>query len=214
MPGNGYCSWGGGRGMVSYGDEKVAGPPRPPGEEEHRICSIRAWAPEDAADLAAAISNPNVQKYLRDGLPYPYTEQDAREFIAAMRSAGEAEDFAFAIAADGKAVGSISLSRGSNRKRQTAELGYYLAEPYWGRGLATEAVRQICRYAFDHSDILRIYAEVFESNAASCRVLEKAGFKLEGRLRCGVVKSDRALNTKLYAPVREAPLAPSVRIEP
>ncbi len=130
------------------------------------------------------------------------------------RSAGEAEGFAFAIAADGKAVGSISLSRGSNLTRQTAELGYYLAEPYWGRGLATEAVRQICRYAFDHSDILRIYAEVFESNAASCRVLEKAGFKLEGRLRCGVVKNGRALNTRLYALVRKAPLAPSARIEP
>ena len=86
----------------------------------------------------------------------------------------------------------------------------------WPNPIGAEAwqPRRSGRYAFDHSDILRVYAEVFESNAASCRVLEKAGFKLEGRLRCGVVKSDRALNTRLYAPVREAPLAPSARIEP
>lgn len=162
-------------------------------------CKIRRWRLSDAKDLAAAISNKKVQDNLRDGLPYPYTERDGAEFISAMLAADEDAAFAFAIAVGDRAAGSIGVFRQGNIHRQTAELGYYLAEEYWGRGLMTEAVKQVCRYVFDKSDILRIYAEPFACNAASCRVLEKAGFRYEGTLRSNAVKNGRVLDMKMYS---------------
>lgn len=162
-------------------------------------CEIRRWSLSDAADLAAALNNKKILDNLRDGLPYPYTEQDGREYITAMLSADEDETFAFAITVDGRAVGSIGVFRQGNIHRQTAELGYYIAEEYWGKGYMTEAVRQICRYVFEKSDILRIYAEPFAQNAASCRVLEKAGFRCEGILRSNAVKNGRVIDMKLYS---------------
>lgn len=116
-----------------------------------------------------------------------------------MLSADENDIFSFAITAEGKVVGSISASRQQNIYRQTAELGYYIAEEYWGKGIATQAVGQICRYVFDKSDIIRIYAQPFAHNAASCRVLEKAGFKYEGTLRNNAVKNGRVLDMKIYS---------------
>ncbi len=163
------------------------------------ICKIRKWKLSDAADLAAAVSNKKVQDNLRDGLPYPYTEQDGAEFISAMLSADEDETFAFAVTIDNKAVGSIGVFRQGNIHRQTAELGYYIAEEYWGKGIMTEAVRQTCEYVFDKSDIIRIYAEPFAYNTASCRVLEKAGFQYEGTLRNNAVKNGKVIDMKMYS---------------
>lgn len=166
------------------------------------LCAIRKWTLADAADLAAALSNRKILDNLRDGLPYPYTEQDARDYIAATLAADETETFAFAVTADGKAVGSIGAFRQGNIHRRTAELGYYLAEEYWGQGLMTEAVDQLCAYVFERSDVIRIYAEPFAYNAASCRVLEKAGFQYEGTLRKNAVKNGRIVDMKLYARLR------------
>lgn len=166
------------------------------------LCQIRKWELSDAADLAAALSNKKVQDNLRDGLPYPYTEQDGRAYISAMLSAEEQEIFAFAVTKDGRAIGSIGVFRQRNIHRQTAELGYCLGEAYWGRGIMTEAVKQACGYVFANSDIIRIYAEPFSYNAASCRVLEKAGFQYEGTLQCNAVKNGRILDMKLYALLR------------
>lgn len=162
-------------------------------------CKIRKWKLSDAKDLAIALSNRKVQDNLRDGLPYPYTEQDGADYISAMLSANEDETFAFAIAADNKVVGSIGVFRQGNIHRQTAELGYYVAEEYWGRGIMTEAVKQICEYVFRISDILRIYAEPFAYNIASCRVLEKAGFQYEGTLRSNAVKNGKVIDMKMYS---------------
>lgn len=163
------------------------------------ICRIRKWALSDAKELAAALSNKKVQDNLRDGLPYPYTEQDGADYISAMLSADENETFAFAITADEKVVGSIGIFRQGNIHRQTAELGYYIAEEYWGKGIMTEAVKQICGYVFDKSDIIRIYAEPFAYNAASCRVLEKVGFQYEGTLRNNAVKNGEIIDMKMYS---------------
>ena len=163
------------------------------------ICRIRKWKLSDAADLAMAISNKNIQDNLRDGLPYPYTEKDGADFISAMLSADENETFAFAITVDDKVVGSIGVFRQGNIHRLTAELGYYIAEEHWGRGIMTEAVRQICQYVFEKSDIIRIYAEPFAYNAASCRVLEKAGFRYEGTLRNNAVKNGKIIDMKMYS---------------
>lgn len=162
-------------------------------------CRIRKWEMSDARDLAEALSNTKVQDNLRDGLPYPYTEQDGKDFISDMLAADENETFAFAVTADSKVIGSIGVFRQQNIHRQTAELGYYIAEEYWGRGLMTEAVTQVCRHVFENSDIIRIYAEPFAYNAASCRVLEKAGFKYEGTLRDNAVKNGKVIDMKMYS---------------
>ena len=166
-------------------------------------CRIRKWKLSDAKDLAAALSNKKVQDNLRDGLPYPYTEQDGKEFISAMLSADESETFAFAITVDNMVIGSIGIFRQGNIHRQTAELGYYIAEEYWGKGIMTEAVKQICEYVFANSDIIRIYAEPFAYNIASCRVLEKVGFQYEGTLRSNAVKNSKVIDMKMYSLLKE-----------
>ena len=162
-------------------------------------CRIRKWELSDAKDLAVALSNKKVQDNLRDGLPYPYTEQDGKDFISAMLSADESETFAFAITVDNMVIGSIGIFRQGNIHRQTAELGYYIAEEYWGKGIMTEAVKQICEYVFANSDIIRIYAEPFAYNIASCRVLEKVGFQYEGTLRSNAVKNGRVIDMEMYS---------------
>lgn len=166
-------------------------------------CGLREWRMEDAGELARIIS-PGVLENLRDGIPFPYTQRDGEQFIAAMLSADPRRVFAFAITAQGRLAGSITAFRQENIHCRTAELGYYLGEEWWGRGLASSAVAQACRRIFETSDILRIFAEPFARNAASCRVLEKAGFTLEGTLRKNAVKNGEILDMKLYALVREA----------
>ncbi len=166
-------------------------------------CRIRKWQLKDAVSLAAALSNKKVQDNLRDGLPYPYTEKDGADFISEMLSADENETFAFAITVDDVAVGSIGVFRQGNIHRQTAELGYYIAEKYWGKGIMTEAVKQVCDYVFQKSDIIRIYGEPFAYNTASLRVLEKAGFQYEGTLRNNAVKNGKVLDMKMYAILKE-----------
>lgn len=171
-------------------------------------CSIRKWRLSDAGDLAAALSNKKIQDNLRDGLPYPYTEQDGVDFISAMLSADQNDTFAFAITVDGKAVGSIGVFRQGNIHRLTAELGYYIAEEYWGRGLMTHAVQQVCQYVFNNSDIIRIYAEPFAHNTASCRVLEKAGFQYEGTLRDNAIKKRRNYRYEAIFPTERLIIVP------
>ena len=165
-------------------------------------CKIRRWELSDARDLAAALSNKKIQDNLRDGLPYPYTEHDGKEFISAMLSANENDTFAFAITINGKAIGSIGAFRQANIHNKTAELGYYIAEDYWGKGIMTEAVKQLCDYVFSHTDIIRIYAEPFAYNIGSCRVLEKAGFQYEGTLRSNALKNGNVLDMKMYSKLK------------
>ena len=166
-------------------------------------CKIRKWKLTDAKDIAVALSNKKIQDNLRDGLPYPYSEQDGIDFISSMLSANEDETFAFAITLDDKVIGSIGVFRQQNIHRQTAEMGYYIAEEYWGKGIMTDAVKQICEYVFKNSDILRIYAEPFAYNTGSCRVLEKAGFQYEGTLRNNAVKNGKVIDMKMYSLLRE-----------
>ena len=165
--------------------------------------SIRKWELADAKDLATALSNRKILDNLRDGLPYPYTEQDGKDFIAAMLAADENSTFAFAITLDGKVIGSIGAFRQENIHKHTAELGYYIAEEHWGKGIMTEAVKQLCDYVFSHTDMIRIYAEPFAYNIGSQRVLEKAGFQYEGTLRNNAVKNGKILDMKMYSILRD-----------
>ena len=166
------------------------------------ICKIRQWREADAPDLASALSNKKILDNLRDGLPFPYTEKDGLDFIKAMLSAEKNDTFPFAVTVDDKAIGSIAVFRQGNIHRLTGELGYYIAEEYWGNGIMTQAVRQICEYVFKNSDLIRIYAEPFAYNTASCRVLEKAGFQLEGVLRNNAIKNGKVLDMKMYSLIK------------
>jgi len=165
-------------------------------------CKIRKWELSDARGLATVLSNKKIQDNLRDGLPYPYTEQDGKEFISSMLAADENDTFAFAITINGKVIGSIGAFRQTNIHNKTAELGYYLAEEYWGKGIMTEAVKQLCDYVFSHTNIIRIYAEPFAYNIGSCRVLEKAGFQYEGTLRSNAFKNGNVLDMKMYSKLK------------
>ncbi|MDT2524653.1 GNAT family N-acetyltransferase [Enterococcus raffinosus] len=164
---------------------------------------IRKWRLEDAKDLAGMLSNKKIQDNLRDGLPYPYTEKDAQAFIQDMLAADSTKTFAFAIINDeNKAIGSIGAFRCENIHRQTAEMGYYLAEEYWGKGIATEAVKQLADHVFNQTDIMRIFAEPFSTNSGSCRVLEKSGFQFEGTLRKNAVKNGEIKDMQMYALIK------------
>lgn len=169
-------------------------------------CVIRRWKIEDKDDLAELLNNKNILNNLRDGIPYPYTVKDAEEFISSTLKADKTKTFAFAITAEDKLIGSIGVFRCENIHFQTAELGYYLGEKYWGRGYATSAVKQACKYIFDNTDIIRIFAEPFAYNTASCRVLEKTGFQFEGTLRSNAVKNGRVLDMKMYALLKDKAL--------
>ena len=165
--------------------------------------TIRAWELTDAPTLAASLSNEKVLENLRDGIPFPYTEKDAMEYITAMRESDPHNTFAFAVCVDGVAVGSVGAFRQGNIHCRTAELGYYLAQEYWGQGVMTAAVRLLCEKIFAETDILRIFAEPFAENVGSRRVLEKAGFAPEGVLRSNAVKNGRIRDMVMYARVRD-----------
>jgi len=166
-------------------------------------CKIRPWKLEDAPHLAEALNNIKIHNNLRDGLPFPYTVDDAKTFIKAMLDADKDKTYAFAITVEDKAIGSVGIFRKDNIHSRTAELGYYISESYWGRGLGTNAVKQVCRLVFETTDIIRIFAEPFSYNTASCRVLEKSGFSLEGILRKNAVKNGMIIDMKLFALVKE-----------
>lgn len=164
---------------------------------------IRSWRMEDASDIAVAINNKKVLDNLRDGIPYPYNKEHAEAFIYSMLIADKKSVYAWAITADDKAVGSIGIFRKDNIHFRTAEMGYYIGEAYWGRGIGTKAVQEACAYVFNNTDIVRIFAEPFSYNTASCRVLEKASFTYEGTMRKNAFKNGQFLDMKLYALLKD-----------
>ena len=166
-------------------------------------CKIRQWRIDDAEDLAKALNNKKILDNLRDGIPYPYTMQDAKEYITATLNADKEMIYAFAIAIDNKVIGSIGVFRKANIHSRTAEIGYYIGEPYWGKGIGTCALRQACDYIFLNTDIIRIFAEPFAHNIASCRILEKCGFEYEGTLRKNAVKNGIVTDMKMYSILKD-----------
>ena len=161
---------------------------------------LREWRRSDAADVVKYANNDKIARNLRDIFPHPYILTDAEGFIESCIAADEEEQIFRAIEVDGRAVGSISLCLGSDVYRMTAELGYWLAEDFWGQGIMAQAVRQICAEGFARwGGLVRIHAEPFAHNAGSRRVLEKAGFTLEGVLRKSVCKRGRVCDSCMYA---------------
>lgn len=160
-------------------------------------CEVRSFSETDVASLAHHANNPAIWRNLRDGAPDPYTEDDARTYIA--RVSAQRPETAFAIAVDGQAVGTISFTLGRNVERISAEVGYWISQAYWGRGIATAAVQAVTAFAMAEHGLTRVFALPFAENAASCRVLEKAGFTREARLRKSAQKAGRVKDQYLYA---------------
>lgn len=161
------------------------------------LTTLRPWRSGDAASLVKHANNPNVARQLRDRFPHPYTAADARQFIQSIAHARPT--MTFAIVLGGEAVGGTGFSPGADVERYSAEVGYWLGEPFWGRGVAVEAVRLLSAYAFETCNMLRLFALPFADNAQSIRVLEKAGYTREATLRASSVKHGVARDQALYA---------------
>ncbi len=151
--------------------------------------------------LVKYADNRKIWLNLKDSFPNPYCEDDAREWIE--RASAPQSILAYAIASDEEAIGGIGLELQQDVHRRSAEIGYWLGEPFWGQGIATKALRALTEFAFANLDLARIYGTVFERNPASARVLEKAGYTYEGRLRKNVTKNGKTIDQLLYAIVRE-----------
>jgi ribosomal-protein-alanine N-acetyltransferase len=160
-------------------------------------CDVRSWRLGDADALARHGDNVKIWLNLRDAFPHPYTPHDAREFIKSLRH--RTPETTFAISVNGEAAGSIGFVLRHDVERVSAEIGYWLAEPFWGRGIATEALIAMTDYAIATHKLTRLYALPFASNAASCRVLEKAGYRLEARLRRSAIKNGVITDQVQYA---------------
>lgn len=164
-------------------------------------CVLREWRRGDEPSLVRHANNRNIWLNVRDAFPFPYLPSDAKAWIRL--AATDALNHVFAIDVDGFAVGAIGVRPGDDVHRLSAEIGYWLGEEFWNRGIATEAVKAVTRYAFDSLGMVRVHAEVFEWNAASMRVLEKAGFVREGALKRSAIKDKKIIDQVVYARVRE-----------
>lgn len=162
---------------------------------------IRDWRIGDAPSVAKYANNRKIWMNLRDVFPYPYRRSDAENFL--LKVAQQNPRTVFAIANDKEAIGSIGLMLGEDVHRYTAEMGYWLAEPFWNKGIMSRVVNRFADFAFEEFDLNRIYAEPYTGNTASVRVLEKAGFVLEGTLRANVFKDGKVLDQLLYAKIRQ-----------
>ena len=160
-------------------------------------CTIRQWRLGDAESLTRHANNRKIWLAVRDLFPHPYTIQDAHEFL--QRTISEGSGMKFCIEIDGVAVGGIGVHPGEDVHRHTATMGYWLGEEFWGRGIMTDGVAAFTDFCFENFHLRRIYAEPFANNRASARVLEKAGFAFEGRLKNNVFKDGNLLDSLLYA---------------
>ncbi|MDR2904257.1 MAG: GNAT family N-acetyltransferase [Clostridiales bacterium] len=160
---------------------------------------LRKWRADDADNILKYADNKKIADNLRNVFPHPYTKTDAEDYINLCLDADESKNLFFAIEADGTFAGSIGLFVKDDVYCKSAETGYWLGEPFWGKGIMTEALKQLCTIGFETFDITRIYAEPFAHNTGSRRVLEKAGFNLEGVLMRSIYKNGQYHDSCIYA---------------
>lgn len=171
---------------------------------------LRPWTLDDLDNLVKFADNKKIADNLTDAFPYPYSREDGVAYITAHHHDGEShKDHApgrvFAIEVDGIACGSIGIFPQTDVHRKNAEMGYWLAEEYWGRGIITGAVMQIIEYGFRTFDINRIFARPYATNLASQRVLEKAGMRLEARFEKSIFKNGQFLDELIYSILKPDP---------
>lgn len=159
---------------------------------------LRPWVASDLESLVQYANNRNIWRNLRDMFPHPYTRADGEQWLGN----GADVEGTYAIDVDGAAVGTISVERGSEIEQLAAEIGYWLGEPFWGRGIVSEAVRRLTDLALAEPDIVRVYAPVFAWNARSMRVLENNGYVRECVLRRAGFKDGTIIDRVFYARTR------------
>jgi len=161
---------------------------------------LRKWNEADLNSLVKYANNWNVAKWLTNGFPHPYTQEDGKAYLSMI--ANDNPTKVFAIEVNEEAVGSIGIFPQSDLHEKSAEMGYWLAEEFWGQGIMPKAIQEIVEYGFRTFDIVRIFARPFSTNLKSQRVLEKVGFKLEARLEKALFKNgefmDELIYTKFY----------------
>jgi [ribosomal protein S5]-alanine N-acetyltransferase len=160
------------------------------------MVKLRSWQSDDAAALAQMLNNKNIIANLRDGIPFPYTVSHAKAFLLTTTYPKDVHHFCIDVSK--QVAGNISIFLKDDVYRKTAEIGYYIGEQYWQNGIATKAVALATEYAFKHFDVVKLYAEVFEFNKASMRVLEKNNFTLEAVRQKHVIKNERFWNDHIY----------------
>jgi RimJ/RimL family protein N-acetyltransferase len=163
-------------------------------------CTVRDWRTTDKPSLLRHANNRNVWRNLTHRFPHPYTEADADDWLSLAANAPNAT--AWCIDVGGEAVGGIGLRVGEGVYAKTAEFGYWLAEPFWGRGIMTAAVQATSEYALDQFDLVRLESPVFEWNPSSMRVLEKCGFVREAVLRKSIFKDGQIIDAVSYVLLR------------
>ena len=164
-------------------------------------CIIRSFKHSDKSALVKYADNKKIFIRLKDRFPHPYTEEDAEEWLGL--ACNQNPELNFAIANDTELIGAVGLQLQDDVNRFSAEIGYWVAEPFWGRGIAASALIAMTDYAFKHYEFNRLFAGVFEGNDASVKVLAKAGYKLEGKLRKAVYKEGNFLDEHIYSILRE-----------
>jgi len=160
-------------------------------------CGVRSWQWSDRDSIIPHANNRKVWLNLRDRFPHPYTRKDAQTWLDIVIDSRPETNFAITV--NDEAIGGIGFSLQADVGRRSAEIGYWLGEDYWGRGIASEALAAVTEYAFANFDLCRLYAHVFEWNPASTRVLEKAGYVFEGRLKKSVTKDNQTIDQLMYA---------------
>lgn len=162
---------------------------------------LRAWQPGDETSLQSHANNPKVSAFLRDRFPDPYTMHDALFWVGAVKD--QSPLISFAIIINGEACGGIGIEPFNDESRITAEIGYWLGEQHWGKGIMTEALKLVTAYAFEHFTLIRIEAGVYDKNAASMKILEKAGYIKEAVLRRSIIKNGEVMDKHMYVIFKE-----------
>lgn len=160
-------------------------------------CILRPLQDSDAHSIARHANSRKIWLNVRDRFPHPYRLDDAVDFI--QKTGESASETVFAVDVNGTAIGAVSLMLREDVDRVSAEIGYWLGEEFWGKGIATEAVKAVTAYGIKQFRLTRVFAYTFEWNVASARVLEKAGFALEGRLKRSAVKDGQIVDQFQYA---------------
>lgn len=163
---------------------------------------LREWRLSDAASLAENANNINIWNNVRDYFPHPYSEKDGKEYIEMVLSQPKPATI-LAIDVEGKAVGSIGIILQTDVERISAEIGYWLGEKYWNKGIVTEAIKQMLTYAFANFPLQKIYAPIFDFNIASQKILQKAGFEREAILKQGAIKNGKIIDLHYYSFIKK-----------
>lgn len=161
------------------------------------MIELRGFVENDAGRLVELANNKNVSRYLTHTFPFPYTKEDAKWWIGT----GSKEGIQRAIIYDGQLVGSAGATPGVGEREKQASVGYWLGEPYWSKGIATQALQLLVSHVFKKTDVVRVYAWVFEPNVRSARVLEKAGFEREAIIKKSLYKHGKLFDELIYSKI-------------